>query len=200
MGVTGRSSMQTGVDVQSGTFCQDPKWCAVHTRHQYEQQVNGSLRTKGFQTFLPTFMNTHEWTDRKKRISEALFPGYLFVADVGEQRLQIVSTPGVCAIVSVAGVPAIISNDEIEAIRRAMESPYNLEPHPYLKEGNQVQVMHGPLAGVKGILVREGNTARLVLLVEILGRAAAVEIDRNCVRPLAQPGTSSLAEGTDPPK
>jgi transcription antitermination factor NusG len=192
--------MQTGAEMQSATFQNERKWCAVHTRYQSEQQVDASLRTKGLQTFLPTFVNTHEWKDRKKRISEALFPGYLFVADVGEQRLQVVSTPGVCSIVSVAGIPAIIPNDEIEAIRRAMESPYNVEPHPYLKEGDHVQVVHGPLAGVNGILVREGSTARLVLLVEMLGRAAAVEIDRNCVGPVTQPGTSSLAEGTDPPK
>jgi transcription antitermination factor NusG len=190
--------MHANEEMPGAAFQQSLRWCAVHTRHQHEHQVNGSLTSKGFQTFFPTFMNMHEWKDRKKGIREALFPGYLFVADVGEQRLQIVSTPGVCAIVSVAGIPAIIPNDEIEAIRRAIESPYNVEPHAYLKQGDCVQVKHGPLAGLKGILVREGSAMRLVLLVEMLGRAAAVEIDRNCVGPVLRPGTSSLAEGMDP--
>ena len=191
--------MRAKIDMQGAAFQQDQTiWCAVHTRHQHEQQVNGSLTSKGFQTFFPTFLNMHEWKDRNKRIREALFPGYLFVADVGEQRLQVVSTPGVCAIVSIAGIPATIPNDEIQAIRRAVESPYNVAPHAYLKQGDRVHVKHGPLAGMKGILVREGSATRLVLLVEMLGIAAAVEIDRNCVGPVPGSGTSSLAEGIDP--
>jgi transcription antitermination factor NusG len=124
----------------------------------------------------------HIWKDRKKRMSEALFPGYLFVADVGVRRLDIVSTPGVCTIVLIAGMPAVIPNEEIEAIRQAVSSPYPLEPHVYLQEGDRVRVTDGPLFGVKGILVRKGNSARLVLTIQMLGRAAAVEIDSACVK------------------
>jgi transcription antitermination factor NusG len=53
-----------------------------------------------------------------------------------------------------------------------------------LKEGDFVRMAHGPLRGVKGILVRKGNSARLVLAVQMLGRAAAVEIDSAFVEPL----------------
>lgn len=174
--------MQTvNIESQGALLEQERQWCAVHTRHQHENQVDGLLRMKGFETFFPTFVHTHVWKDRKKRISEALFPGYLFVANIGEQRLQVVSTPGVCAIVSVAGTPAIIPSEEIDSIRRAIASPYTVEPHAYLKQGDRVRVKYGPLAGVKGMLVREGSSTRLVLLVEMLGRAAAVEIDRSCV-------------------
>ena len=44
----------------------------------------------------------------------------------------------------------------------------------------------GPLSGVKGILVRKGNSARLVLAVQMLGRAAAVEIDSAFVEPVSR--------------
>jgi transcription antitermination factor NusG len=188
--------MQTAeLDIQGASSPQEWRWCAVHTRHQHENRVNWLLRTKGFETFFPTLLSTHEWKDRKKKISEALFPGYLFVANIGPQGLQIISTPGVCAIVSVAGTPAIIPNQEIEAIRRAIESPYNVQPHAYLSEGACVRVRRGPLAGVKGILVRKGHSTRLVLSVELLGRAAAVEIDGNCVEPAGQTLQFGLPEG-----
>ena len=162
----------------------EKQWCALHTRHQHENLVDSVLRMKGFDTFYPTSNRIHVWKDRKKRISEALFPGYLFVSDIGAHRLEVVSTPGVCSIVSIAGVPAKIPNDEIESIRRAVSSPYPVEPHAYLKEGDFVRVAHGPLKGVKGILVRKGNSTRLVFAVQMLGRAAAVEIDSAFVEPL----------------
>jgi hypothetical protein len=39
-----------------------------------------------------------------------------------------------------------------------------------------VRVKCGPLAGIEGILVRKKNVSRLVLNVEILGTAAAIEV------------------------
>ena len=39
----------------------------------------------------------------------------------------------------------------IEAIRLAMEGGYQLEPVEYFVEGNQVEVIAGPMKGVKGL-------------------------------------------------
>jgi transcription antitermination factor NusG len=164
--------------------CEERFWCAIHTRYQHEAQVDRLLGMKGFETFLPTFRSVRQWKDRKKQIMEALFPGYLFIANLGTQKLQVVTTPGVCSIVSVAGFPAPIPDREIESIRRAVASSYPMEPHCYLKEGDCVSVQHGPLAGVEGFFVRKGKSARLVLTIEMLGRAAAVEIDESFVAPI----------------
>jgi transcription antitermination factor NusG len=152
------------------------EWFAVHTRYQHEQQVNEQLGRKGFETFYPTCSKWNKWSDRKKKISHPLFPGYLFVTDVENRRLQVVETHGVCGIVSVAGMPAPIPATEIEAIRRAVASPYTIEAHEYLNAGDQVRVIEGPLTGVTGILARNDKSARLVLSVELLGRSVAVEI------------------------
>ena len=158
------------------------QWSALHTHYQNERKVEALLSAKGFETFLPTYESIRRWKDRTKKISEALFPGYLFIADVSEHRLQVVTTPGVCAIVCVAGTPASIPGHEIEAIRKCVSDPGKVAPHPFLRGGDSVQVQSGPLAGVAGTLVRMKDSFRLVVSVEILGRAAAVEIDANCVR------------------
>lgn len=158
------------------------QWSALHTRYQHERKVEALLTAKGFETFLPTYESVRRWKDRTKRISEALFPGYLFVANVSERRLQVMTTPGVCAIVCVAGTPATIPGHEIDAIRKCVSDPAKVAPHPCLRGGDSVEVQSGPLAGVAGILVRMKDSCRLVVSVEILGRAAAVEIDASCVR------------------
>jgi transcription antitermination factor NusG len=93
-----------------------------------------------------------------------------------ERRLQILTTPGVYGLVSSAGQPAAIPEVEIEAIRRVVESGARVEAHPYLKCGNWVRVRSGPLTGIEGILVRKKNISRLVLSVQILGTAAAIEV------------------------
>ena len=158
-------------------------WCAVHTRYQHERLANELLESKGFETFLPTFARIHRWKDRKKEICEPLFPGYLFVADIGVRRMQVVITPGVCSVICSGGAPATIPTHEIEAIRKVVAGPQRVEPYPYLREGERVRVVRGPLAGTEGILIRRGRCARLIVSVELLGRAAAVEIDGACVEP-----------------
>jgi len=116
-----------------------------------------------------------------------LFPCYVFLKGGSERRLDIMTTPGIHALVSTAGQPAAIPNVEIEAIRRAIESGAPVEPHPLLKCGEWVRVKCGPMEGIQGILVRKKNLYRLVLSVEMLGKAASVEIDAFLIERLNGP-------------
>src|ERR1700675_257031 len=154
----------------------DRPWYALYTRHQHEKIVDQILTNKGFNTFLPLYATTHNWKDRTKTLSLPLFPCYVFLKGGIERRLQILTTPGIYGLVSSAGQPAAIPDIEIEAIRRVIESGTRVEAHPFLKCGNWVRVKCGPLTGIEGILVRKKNTSRLVLSVEVLGTAAAIEV------------------------
>jgi len=170
------NSMETG----STTLEQTPRWFAVHTRHQHEQSVARALSSKGFSVFLPTYDAVHRWTDRKKYVKLPLFPGYLFFANEIGRQIHVLSTPGVNAIIKTGNVLAEISNDEIIAIRRMVESTLRVEPHPFINEGDLVRIKAGPLAGLEGIVSRKKDALRLVLSIRILGQSAAVEID-GCV-------------------
>lgn len=154
-----------------------PRWYAVHTRHHHESLVAANLRQKGFEVFLPNYEAIHRWSDRSKRITLPLFPGYLFFANDIERWLQVVSTPGVNAIVRVGNVPAEIPDSEISGIRRMVESKLRVEPHPFLNDGDIVRITAGPLAGLEGMVSRKKDALRLVLSIRILGRSAAVEIE-----------------------
>jgi len=162
-------------------------WYAIYTRHQHEKMVAQILTSKGFNTFLPLYATTHKWKDRTKALSLPLFPCYVFLKGDIERRLQIVTTPGIFGLVSSGGQPAAIPDVEIEAIQRVIESGTHVEVHPFLKCGNRVRVKCGPLAGIEGILVRKKSVSRLVLTVEILGTAAAIEVSAFQVEAVSVP-------------
>jgi transcription antitermination factor NusG len=159
-------------------------WYAIYTRHQHEKMVAQILTSKGFEAFLPLYATAHNWKDRTKALSLPLFPCYVFLKGGLERRLQIVTTPGIYGLVSSGGQPAAIPEIEIEAIRRVVESGTRVEAHPYLKCGDRVRIKCGPLAGIQGILVRKKNIFRLVLSVEMLGTAAAMEVAAFQVEPV----------------
>src|SRR6266446_7733523 len=152
-------------------------WYAVCTRQQHEKSAARILEYKQFEVFLPLYKVRRRWQDRIKEISVPLFPGYVFVRGGPARWLQILTTAGVSSIVSCGGRPAAIPFSEVEGVRRIVESTLRIEPHPFLKCGDWVRVVYGPIAGVEGILLRKKNMARLVLSVEMLGKSAAVEVD-----------------------
>jgi transcription antitermination factor NusG len=171
--VKGRSYVQIIINKENDN---ESGWFALRTRHQHENKVAMALECKGIEVFLPTYKCAKRWNDRMKVLCAPLFPGYVFATNFDDRRLDVLNTPGVAAIVSVAGVPAEIPEGEIEAIRRTIKSQSNIEPHEYLRSGDAVRVTYGPLAGLEGILVRKRNSLRFVVCIELLGRAAAVEI------------------------
>lgn len=52
-----------------------------------------------------------------------------------------------------------------------------------ITQGTRVEVVRGPLAGVRGVLVRKEARYRLVISVDLLSQGAAVEIDAADVVP-----------------
>ena len=158
-------------------------WWAIYTKHQHEKVVAGILKTKGCDVFLPTYDQRRQWKDRVVYLTNPLFPGYCFVREDIDRRLQVLTTPGVHMIVSQGSHFAQIPCAEIDAIRRALATRSRIEPHPYLQFGESVRVIRGAMAGMTGICVRQKNACRLILSVDMLAQSVAVEVNAADVVP-----------------
>jgi transcription antitermination factor NusG len=159
-----------------------PPWYAVWTRSRAEKAVHAQLERKGFEAFLPTVTRWSRWKDRRKKVDWPLFPGYCFARFDARESLQVLTCTGVVTIVSFDGKLAPIPDAEVEAVRRLVTSGMQYDPCPLIKEGSRVEVVHGALKGVIGLLVKKGPHARLVLSVDLIGRGASVTIDAADVR------------------
>jgi transcription antitermination factor NusG len=174
-------------------------WHAVFTRHQHEKSVASVLSKKNYDAFLPLYRSVRHWQDRAKSLWLPLFPCYVFVREGMDRPLQILTTPGVVHIVKCGGQPAIVPQGQLDVIRRLVESSLRVECHPYLGCGDRVRIKTGPLTGLEGILTRQKGIARLVVSIEMLGRSAAVEIDRANVEGVA-PITTAVPAHVCPPR
>jgi transcription antitermination factor NusG len=160
----------------------DSRWFALWTRSRHEQVVREQLEQKRIEAFLPTVTRWSRWKDRKKKIDWPLFPGYCFARFDARDRLPILKCSGVVSIISFEGEPAPIPEHEIVGIRQLVESDLAYDPCPMIHEGMLVEVVHGPLKGVIGRLLRKSEKARLVLSVDLIGQAVSVEVDAADVR------------------
>lgn len=156
-------------------------WYAVRTYSNYEFRVNNMLLKKSFNVFYPTVLKWSRRRDRRKKIARPLFPGYLFVESdpYASSWLDIKKTEGVFNILSYKGIPQSMPQEEIDSVRKIIESGLDPRPHPFLNVGDMVIVVEGPLRGAIGIFKSfDDKKGTFIVSVNLLGRSIAVEIDK----------------------
>ena len=160
-----------------------PPWFAIRTHARAEKVVRDYLQRKDLDVFLPTVTRWSRWKDRKKAIEWPLFPGYCFARFGPADDRVVLECPRVAGIVSFGGERAPVPEGEIESLRVLVTSELAFDPVPFIREGTMVEVVHGPLRGAFGRLIRKGTHARLILAVDIIAQAVSVEVDAADVRP-----------------
>ena len=153
-----------------------PRWYAIRTRARHEKKVRDEIEGRRIEVFLPTYARWSQWKDRRMRVEFPLFPGYCFARFPLAERLRVLTVYGVIEVIGVKGQLEPLPDGEIEAIQRLVAGRFDYDPHPFLTEGMEVEVVRGPLKGVRGRLIRKDRMTRLVLAVTLIHQAAAVEI------------------------
>jgi transcriptional antiterminator NusG len=98
---------------------------------------------------------------------------------------EILKTQSVVRILCSGGVPAPIPDEQINGIQILMKNRIAITPCQYLKEGERVRVVNGPLVGIEGILIKiEPNKNRLVLSIDLIKESVSVELDELDVEPI----------------
>jgi transcription antitermination factor NusG len=145
------------------------------------EQLAGSPQ---IDAFLPLWERRSRWKDRIKRIQVPLFPGYCFARFWYADRLRVLKAFGVVDLVGPGGEPEPIPDAEMGAIHALVGSGLPYEPFPFLAEGMEVEVVRGPMMGVRGRLLRKDRGLRVVLSVRSIRQSVSVEIDATDVIPL----------------
>jgi len=160
------------------------RWFAIRVKSRYEKLVASMARNKGFEEFLPLYQCRRRWSDRMKIVELPLFPGYVFCHVDPQNRLPLLTIPGVVHFVGMGRTPVPLEDAEVAAIQAAVRSGLSTEPWPFLEAGQHVRLEEGPLAGVEGIFVGTSKQDRLVVSVTLLKRSVAVSIERHWAMPV----------------
>ena len=152
-------------------------WYAAYTCAQHEKRVAAELGMREVEHFLPLYSSVRRWKDRRVQLELPLFPGYVFVRLALRDRLRVVQIPSVVRLVGLTGLPTALPDEEMEILRTGLGQSLRAEPHPFLSVGRRVRITSGPFAGLEGILKQRKNNLRLVVSLELIQRAVAVDVD-----------------------
>jgi transcription antitermination factor NusG len=141
------------------------RWYAVHTQPNRELRAKSQLENQGYEVFLPRCLKTVRHARKLTNVAAPFFPRYLFVRlDLVQHRWRSVN--------GTFGVSSLVMQGE--------------KPHPVcfkesLVVGTQVRLAAGPFAEQLGILDRLDDSGRVRVLLDIMGAAIPVYVERKFV-------------------
>lgn len=160
-------------------------WYAVYTRPQSEAKALANLLRQGYQAYLPCCRVRISHARRRDVVLRPLFPRYLFA---GLDRAlmpwrPIRSTIGVAGLVQVGDEPAVVPEGIIGTLRdrEAAGAFDRISPQQSLRLGDSVRVTEGAFADTVGKLVELREQDRIVVLLDLLGRAVRAQLGADAV-------------------
>jgi transcription antitermination factor NusG len=163
-------------------FEPDGQWFVLHTRSRQEKALAQDLDSLEVLSYLPLIRQVRYYGRRKFQVEEPLFPGYVFVCGSLEQAYLADRTKRVANIIQVADQARLTW--ELKNLSRALTQNAPLDPYPFLKIGTRVEVKSGPFRGLQGLVENRLGCDRLILEVDMLGRAVSLEMHGAILEPL----------------
>ncbi len=162
------------------------QWYCIKTRPRQERGAKLALvADAGVEVFCPLLRFERARRSGKARVTEAMFPGYLFARFHYETQHRLVATTnGVSTIVSFGGRPALVSEAIIDELRSSVSEEETVEIPSMVSVGEEVQVVDGPFQGIRAVVTSlMPARARVTVLLELLGMEREVEVAAAAVLP-----------------
>ncbi|AWK03026.1 antitermination protein NusG [Flavobacterium crocinum] len=144
-------------------------WYVVYTKPKWEKKVADKLKQAGIECYCPLITQIKQWTDRKKKIEIPLFSSYVFVQLADSERNSVFQVAGVVRYLFWLGKPAIVKNEEIEAIKTSLKAP-NISDVSVstIQVGDRIKLESGAFSNQNAI-VQEISNNYYILVLETLG-------------------------------
>lgn len=168
-------------DLPGKNNCPECKfWFALYTKPRSEFKAAKQIENAGIDFYLPTVTRISQWSDRKKKITEPLLKGYIFIFSTEKQRIIALEQPAIVRCVSERGKPAKVPEWQIENLKKMLQTNSEFHIKDGLVKGTKVKIKNGPFQGVIGV-VQEAEAGKvLVVSIDLLNRSVIAHIPVNC--------------------
>ncbi|GET33777.1 transcriptional regulator [Prolixibacter bellariivorans] len=154
------------------------QWYAIYVKSRSEKKVLQTLTEKGIEAYLPIHKKLRQWSDRKKLVEMPLMPGYVFVLITRKDYDRVLQTDHVVCYITFGGKAAPIRDEDIESLKRMLrQDKVKVElTREDLTPGEQVEIISGPLMGMKGELVQIKGKNKVGIRIQPVGYTVMIEV------------------------
>jgi transcriptional antiterminator RfaH len=155
-------------------------WYVLYTKPKNEIKSADLISSWGFEVYCPVIKTVKQWSDRKKKITEPLFKSYIFVCIQEHEREIVFEAPGAVRYLFWLGKPAIVRDDEIDAIKQFLSEDLDTTKALEFEYYQDLKIVQGVLKGHQGKYLYS-KKGKLVLQIESLGIVIKAEVHQSQV-------------------
>ena len=157
-------------------------WYCARTKPKHEHIAAANVRKHlGLEVFHPRLRIERATRRGVARIVEPLFPCYIFVRCVIEDRLNdIQHTNGISSLVHFGNRIPLVADSVIGELQECFDAEEPLMLQDNLSPGDEVVVGDGAFAGMRAFVLRVlPARQRVQVLLDVLGGPTPVEVNRD---------------------
>ena len=149
------------------------RWFVAHTRARREKKLQRYCEEKGIAATLPVYGSTRQYRGKTVTFDKPLFPGYVFLQLLPEQKQVVLQSDHVANLLFVHDQD--IFNQQLREILAALEANLQVFLAPEIGSGARVKIKAGPLRGMEGWVEERYGPTTVLLRLDFIGQAAAVK-------------------------
>ncbi len=165
----------------------EKRWFAVRTHFKWEKLVCGWLEKKNIEVYLPLLHVVRRYASRTKRVQLPLINNFVFVKITESEYVKVLETEGAIFFLKDAKELKSIPEREIAILRlvvgEEIDPSIDVAPISY-DVGQEVEIVRGQLAGMKGKLVEQKGKKKFVVQLTGVELELRMEIKMDMIRPL----------------
>jgi len=150
-------------------------WFVAHTRPRCEKKLVEYCHREALSTTLPCYQVAHKYRGKTVTFRKPLFPGYVFLHIVTEDRRKIFQNIYVANLLEVFDQQLFIR--QLGEILVALETDLEVRLAPEIGQGMRVKIRHGPLRGMDAWVEERYGMNTVLLRLDFIGQAAAVKVE-----------------------
>lgn len=101
---------------------EENNWYVLYSRPNAEKKLAALLTERGIEAYCPTRTEVRRWSDRKKKVQVPVLPSMVLVNIKFSQKNEVFDVPAAVRFLYWAKVPAIVTNEEVEALKESLSS------------------------------------------------------------------------------
>lgn len=142
-------------------------WYVIYTKPRNEKKVTERLTQAGITAFCPMIIMVKQWSDRKKKVQVPLLNSYVFVQLEEKDRESVFQVSGVVRYLFWLGKPAVVRQDEIDALKSGLKETMTSFEVKGIKVGDLLPIPSGPFQGKEGIIKQINKNSLQLVLTEL---------------------------------
>lgn len=156
-------------------------WFALYTKSRSEFKAAEQIHSAGVEYYLPVITKIRQWSDRKKKISEPLIRGYIFIFANEKERLLSLEQYSVVRCVTERGKAARIPGWQIDNLKKMLNTQSDVLVKEGLVPGVKIRIKEGPFEGVIGTLQEIDNQKTLAVSIDLLNRSVITYLSKESI-------------------